>query len=223
MLSGLDNIIYPNRCEVIEIKPSQRYIYPIFKNASSAIIQWGQQQKYKTLFNEQIKRAPIIDVILRDPIQRTISGVNTLVWFLIEERPNLSKDTIFYFVENYPFLNRHYALQLSWIINLFRYTTEDTKFKFVGMENIIDYTPIHHPIQPEEMVLHPSIIDRIKNNRFFPNQHFLKLEQALFSVKDKDSWTRKQILTHLMNREPQAFFETIGKSNTIIGVTDVLS
>jgi len=33
MLSRLDDVIYPNRCEVIEIEPSQRYIYPIFKNA----------------------------------------------------------------------------------------------------------------------------------------------------------------------------------------------
>ena len=136
MLSGLDDIIYPNRCEVIEIKPSQRYIYPIFKNARSSITDEAIRQNYKTLFNEQLKKLSTIDVILRDPKERFISGVNTFVWNTLKENPNLSKDTILYFVENYLFLNRHYATQLSWMINIFRYTTEQTKFNFFGMNKI---------------------------------------------------------------------------------------
>jgi hypothetical protein len=60
----------------------------------------------------------------------------------------------------------------------------------------------------------------LKNN--VDNQHYLKLDKALLTLVN-NSWTRKQILAHLMTREPTAFFETIGKSNTIIGVTDVLS
>lgn len=219
MLSRLDDIIYPNRCEVIEIEASQRYIYPIFKNASSSINEWASQQKYKILFNEQIKRASIIDIVLRDPQKRFISGVNTFVQNLLKNNPTLSKDTILYFVENYLFLNRHYAPQLAWLINLFRYTIDTTKFRLVGMENVSEYTPLS--IDPvEQQTLDQETITRLENN--IHNQYYLKLEQALMTLKG-NQWTSKQIITHLMNREPQAFFETVGKSNTLIGVTDVLS
>ena len=220
MLSGLDDVIYPNRCEVIEIKSSQRYIYPIFKNARSSLYEEAHLKKYKILFNEQLKRINSIDVIIREPEERFISGVNTFVWNLITEYPSFSKDTILYFVENYLFLNRHYAPQLSWLINLFRYTGEDTKFNFVGMENITDYTTIHAIPSNEDKILDPVTVTRLKNN--IKNEHYQKLDRALLGLIG-NSWTRKQILAHLMNREPQAFFETIGKSNTIVGVTDVLS
>jgi len=220
MLSRLDDIIYPNRCEVIEIKSSQRYIYPIFKNARSSLYEEAHLKKYKILFNEQLKRIDSIDVILRNPEERFISGVNTFVWNLITERPNFSKDTILYFVENYLFLNRHYAPQLSWMINLFRYTTEETKFNFVGMDKLSEYTAIHAIPNNEDKILDNATITRLKNN--VDNQHYLKLDKSLLTLVN-NSWTRKQILAHLMNREPTAFFETIGKSNTIIGVTDVLS
>jgi hypothetical protein len=43
MLSQLDHIIYPDRCEVYEIVPSQRYFYPIFKNGSSSIMMTAQE------------------------------------------------------------------------------------------------------------------------------------------------------------------------------------
>lgn len=219
MLSRLDDVIYPNRCEVIEIEASQRYIYPIFKNASSSINEWARQQNYKILFNEQIKRAPTIDVVLRDPQKRFTSGVNTFVQNLLKDEPTLSKDTILYFVENYLFLNRHYAPQLSWLINLFRYTTKDTKFHIVGMESVPNYTPLL--IKPNEInTLDQDVIDRLQTN--IHNQYYLKLELALMALIG-NTWTSKQVFTHLMNREPQAFFETIGKSNTLIGVTDVLS
>ena len=56
MLSRIDEIIYPNRCEVIEFMDPQRFVYPIFKNGSSSIREYATQQNYKTLINEQIKK-----------------------------------------------------------------------------------------------------------------------------------------------------------------------
>ena len=129
MLSRLDDVIYPNRCEVIEIEPSQRYIYPIFKNASSSIIEYSKQKQYRILFNEQLKRIDVVDVILRDPQSRLISGVNTYVVNLLQENPELDQTTIMYFVNKYLFLNRHYSTQLSWLLNLFRYIDE-TKIRY---------------------------------------------------------------------------------------------
>jgi hypothetical protein len=199
MLSRLDDIIYPNRCEVIEIEASQRYIYPIFKNGSSSLIEHARQQNYKILINEQIKRVPIIDVILRDPLSRYISGIQTFVHDIKKENPTLDVDTILYFADNYLFLNRHYAPQLSWIINLSRYA--DAKLRLHNMDALSTFTPLtqkpHKDIQFDQAVL-----DRLSNN--IHNEMYLRLDNLLLQLIGQEL-TFKDILTYLKQQDPQAY------------------
>jgi hypothetical protein len=199
MLSRLDDIIYPNRCEVIEIEASQRYIYPIFKNGSSSLLGHARQQNYKILINEQIKRVPIIDVILRDPLSRYISGIQTFVHDIKKENPTLDVDTILYFADNYLFLNRHYAPQLSWIINLSRYA--DAKLRLHNMDALSTFTPLirepHKDIQFDQTVL-----DRLSNN--IHNEMYLRLDNLLLQLIGQEL-TFKDILTYLKQQDPQAY------------------
>ena len=53
MLSRLDEIIYPNRCEVIQLA-SQRFFYPIYKNGSSSVAEYARLQSFKTLIKKEI-------------------------------------------------------------------------------------------------------------------------------------------------------------------------
>jgi hypothetical protein len=219
MLTRLDDVIYPNRCEVIEIEPSQRYIYSIFKNASSSINEYAREQKYRILFNEQLKRIDVIDVILRDPESRLISGVNTYVVNLLKENPALDRTTIIYFINEYLFLNRHYSTQLSWLLNLFRYI-DSTKIRFRSMNNVSEYTPL--TINPQETtVLTSNEITQLTTNKY--NEMYLRLDNKLMELIDKGTWDKRRIMQHLMISEPQAYFDTIGKCNTILGNQDVLS
>ena len=199
MLSRLDDIIYPNRCEVIEIEASQRYIYPIFKNGSSSLLEHARQQNYKILINEQIKTAPIIDVILRDPLSRYISGIQTFVHNVKKENPTLDVDTILYFADNYLFLNRHYAPQLSWIVNLSRYA--DAKLRLHNMDALSTFTPLtqnpHKDIQFDQTVL-----DRLSNN--IHNEMYLRLDNLLLQLIGQEL-TFKDILTYLKQQDPQAY------------------
>ena len=94
MLSRIDDIIFPDRCEVIEIEASQRGIYPIYKNGSSSLNEYAQAQKLKILFNEQIRKLSDINVIIRNPQERFISGFNTYVYNTTQENPQLNLDTI---------------------------------------------------------------------------------------------------------------------------------
>jgi hypothetical protein len=143
MLSRLDDIIYPNRCEVIEIEASQRYIYPIFKNGSTSLTKYAQAQKLKILLNEQIRKLSDINIIIRNPQERFISGFNTYVYNTKQENPQLDLDTIIYFAETYLFLNRHYAPQFSWVVNLTRYAGKNTKLHLHGMESLKEFTPLN--------------------------------------------------------------------------------
>jgi hypothetical protein len=201
MLSRIDEIIYPNRCEVIEFSDPQRFVYPIFKNGSSSLTEYARQQGYKTLFNEQIKRIPIIDVVLRDPLTRFISGFNTYVYNTKHENPQLDVDTIIYFAENYLFLNRHYSTQLSWIINLSRFTNKQAVLHLHDMSILNKLTPLLiNPIQ--ENILSSEVVERLKNN--IHNEMYQRLDHLLLELIGKEV-TVAEILAHLKFQDPIAY------------------
>jgi hypothetical protein len=78
MLSHLDRVLFPDRCEVIEIIPSQRYVYPIFKNGSSSLRIAARKNNWRIKINEQITQLTEIDVVIRNPLERFISGITHL-------------------------------------------------------------------------------------------------------------------------------------------------
>lgn len=116
MLSNLDQIIFPLECEVLEIVPHVQYVYPIFKNGSSSL----RASNFRSLSSSEIKNLKTVDVFVRDPWERFLSGINT---YLSNLDHDLDKPTAMYFVKNYLFLNRHYIPQIFWLINLRRFST----------------------------------------------------------------------------------------------------
>lgn len=177
MLSQINEIIYPNRCEVVKIKDQDVYVYPIFKNGSSSILEYAKRNQYKILLNEQLKNLTSINVILRDPKSRYISGLKTFVYNTLKENPGLDKDTILYFAENYLFLNRHYSPQITWLINLNRYT--GAKLKLHGMESLAEFTPWNlRP--PEDLIFDDQLIEKLGNN--VNNEIYLELDTMLLEL-----------------------------------------
>lgn len=197
MLSRIDDIIYPNRCEVIELA-SQRYIYPIYKNGSGSITEYAKLSQYKTLFNEQIRRVELINVILRDPLSRFISGVNTYVFNTKRDNPNLDVSTILYFVEHYLFLNRHYSPQVGWILNLSKYTNDSTKIRLFGMDSLLEFTPLHSRPQ-EENILTVDDISRLQANQdLLP---YIKLDNSLLELIGQEL-TVAELLKYIKDKNP---------------------
>ena len=201
MLSRIDEIIYPNRCEVIEFLDPQRFVYPIYKNGSCSLRIYSYQQNYKVLINEQINKVSTIDVVLRDPISRFISGINTFVYNTKQENPNLDIDTIIYFAENYLFLNRHYAPQLSWIINLSKYINNQAVLHLHDMSSLNKFTPLS--TKPNETnMLSPEVINRLKNN--IHNAMYQRLDHLLLELVGKEV-TIIEILAYLKAQDPVAY------------------
>ena len=201
MLSRIDDIIYPNRCEVIEFSDPQRFVYPIFKNGSSSLTEYARQQNYKILFNEQLKKIPTIDIIIRDPTSRLISGINTFVYNTKQENPALDIDTIIYFAETYLFLNRHYAPQLSWILNLKRYLHRDTRLRLHDMKALSSFTPL--TIKPiKENLLNTQVIERLKSN--VHNEMYIRLDSLLLQLVGREM-TTLDIIAYLHEQDPTAY------------------
>jgi hypothetical protein len=201
MLSRIDEIIYPNRCEIIEFMNPQRFVYPIFKNGSSRLFDHAREQNLKVLINEQIKKVPVIDVLLRDPISRFISGFNTFVYNTKQENSNLDVNTIIYFAENYLFLNRHYAPQLSWLINIKRYMGIQSKFKFHDMSMLPTFTTsTNNPA--EDKWLDDATIERLKNNIHI--EMYIRLDSLIYQLVGKEM-TFVDVMGYLHDQDPAAY------------------
>jgi hypothetical protein len=219
MLSYLDCIIFPDRCDVIEVLPSQRYVYPIFKNASSSLHYQAIQSNWRIIINEQIKKLSHIEVILRDPQQRLVSGFNTFVQNVLQDNPELDQGTVVWFAKNYLFLDRHYCPQFFWLINLARYLSPDTVLTFQHMNSVADITALHklpEGITPptQEMQQHANSIPNI--------DMYQRLDQILFDQCLGQSMTFGQVLNTLHQQDPTAYDWVVGRSQQILNATYAL-
>lgn len=143
MFCEIDSIVFPNSCEVIQVT-SQQYVFPIFKCGRSSLVQTMQEKGWTFVPTEQISDIKYpITVFLREPRDRFLSGVNTYLQHLASENQNLDPDTILYFVNRYLFLNRHYAPQFFWLLNLARYASPATLISFQNMSDINQLTHRH--------------------------------------------------------------------------------
>ena len=212
MLSHLDCIIYPERCEVIEVVPSQRYVYPIFKNGQSSLLDTAKAHSWRILLNEQIKRVNSIDVFIRNPEERLASGLSSFVTTTVRDYPDLDQSTVKWFAENYLFLNRHYAPQFSWLVNLARYTDPECQLNFLGMDELNTVTDIHK--QPFE---------KLSVNSALPNaEMYQRIDQVLLDCVGS-SMTFSQLVQHIQQTDRHAYDWVIGRSQRILKPTYVLS
>lgn len=200
MLSRIDDILYPNRCEVIEFTDPQRFVYPIFKNGRSSLLEYSLINDSKTLVNQQIGKLNQIDVILRNPKERFISGVNTFVFNTKRDNPNLDVDTILYFAENYLFLNRHYSPQLGWLVNLSKYTS--AKLTLHNLDFITEITGFNLKPKGEQKILSRDAIERLGNN--LHNEMYIRLDNLLLDLIGQ-TVTFTEILNYLKSKDPIAY------------------
>ena len=128
MLSYLDPVLFPDEILVIELT-ANRYVYPIFKNASSSLFETAKA----TLNTTQIKRIGHVEVFVREPFERYVSGVQTY----LRMNPHLDRTTALSMIDEYLFLNRHFTLQFHWLVNLMRFNS-DLWITFKTMENRIN-------------------------------------------------------------------------------------
>lgn len=215
MLLHLDRSIFPDRCEVIEVIPSQRYVYPIFKNGSTTLYWAAKEQGWKIKLNEQIRKLNSIDVVLRSPGERFISGLSTFVQHTLRDNPELDKKTVIWFAKNYLFLNRHYCPQFLWLVNLAKYLNTDAQLNFIGMADIKSITDtVTQPlgIKEPEVELVNEIADLPHNKMYH------QLDSILFDNCMNQSMTFNEVVNLLMQKDPSTYQYVVGHSKKILNV-----
>lgn len=111
MISYLDPIIFPDECKIYQF--NDRFIYPIFKNGSTTIT-----SSCSLLDPVYLNSVNLVEVFVREPYDRYISGVQTY----LNNNLELDRPTSLKLISEFLFLNRHFSLQFHWLMNFARFS-----------------------------------------------------------------------------------------------------
>jgi hypothetical protein len=204
MLSYLDPVLFPDEILVIELT-ADRYVYPIYKNASSSLFETARA----ILNTDEIKQLKHIEIFVREPFERYVSGVQTY----LRLNPHLERVTALSMIDEYLFLNRHFTLQFHWIVNLMRFNP-NAHMTFRTMEELDSATDLTWNALTRDQ----SLIDYFKENK---KLHFyLLLDKVL--TEDFIGQTVKfgTILAHIKAAYPLLYEETIQRVQELCTVLD---
>ena len=201
MLSYLDPILFPDTCEILEL-PNGRYVHPIYKNGSSSL--HGMNFPIVSDFRDLTE----IDVYIREPYERVLSGVNT---FLENLDQTLDRKTALYFVTNYLFLNRHFCPQFYWLVNLRRFT--DAKIRLVPFEQINEVVTINKNKSKED---YSKLYKEFDSKLDF----YLQLDKVLYYDFISKTTSIEEIVDYLKVNKQEVYKEIIQRSIDICNVLD---
>ena len=124
------NDLLTTDCIVIDVGPHT--IYPIFKNGSTSLMAVAD----KTYVNKQIANCNNIIILLKDPEERFVSGINKYC------KLNNFKQYIDTLPKDYnKIINRHFAPQWLWLFHLYKFYRGEVILK--PFKTINDYCKIH--------------------------------------------------------------------------------
>jgi hypothetical protein len=211
MLSHIDRELFPDRCEVIVLNDPQRYVYPIFKNGRSALLEYSSKHRCSILVNQQIRRAATIEIYIRDPAERFVSGISTFCQMTMRDHPHLDRDTVGWFAERYLFLNRHYTTQFSWILNLARYASDDCRLSIRSVQDLKTDLGLVEPDGVRSVI--NSQAQRIRSNTDL--QMYIRLDQSLCQLIGQDI-TMNEICKQMKQKDTAAWNYVVSKNLDIL-------
>jgi len=191
VFSEVDSIIFPGSCEVIQVA-SQRFVFPIFKCGRSSLHQSMESKGWTFVPVQDIcKITDPITVFLRNPRERFVSGINTYLQHLELDSNGLDLHTALYFVNQYLFLNRHYAPQFFWLLNLAQFSRDDTLVTFCDIADIGLLTSRHSHAEVDPLT--DELQQRIDSFDWSKVELYFYLDQLLLDYIGKTVTIREVI------------------------------
>jgi hypothetical protein len=201
MLGRLGQLLFPNHVEVLEIVPQRQYVYPIFKNGTTSL----KETDYPTVGLANLRDISNIEVFVRNPHERFLSGVQTYIKKL---GPGIDKKTALYFLNQIHYVDRHCCPQLYWLLNLNRFTNATITLR--PIDELVTITT-HH--------LHQSTVDPEIQEFFSKNKNLLffnEMDEVLTVNLIGKTVTLEQILTVFKENYTELYNDTFDTGTQII-------
>jgi hypothetical protein len=151
------NALLNTDCVVVDIGPHT--IYPMFCGGSTSITR-DCDRKY---INEQIQDCTHINVLLRDPAERYVAGVNEYC----EQHGKDIKETC-RLIEHGELANRHFAPQYVWLLHLSKFYKGDITLR--PFDYIKEVTDLH-------------VTGTERRDRVRLNESFIQVDQQLMKYR----------------------------------------
>ena len=199
MRTALDTELFPKLCEVVEIPLHNQWVYLIQKNGSSSLKIQQSRDNLVVFTNDEISALDYVDVYVRNPRARYVSGINTYLQHLQRDHPELDYSTAFWFARRYKFLNTHYLPQFHWIANLSRYLRKDTKIRLRNFKNFSQITDLN--LKPKAVTSPTKQFIEMLFKDDANIELWLYLDQILLDLADQElTWL--QLIDHYQHNHP---------------------
>lgn len=199
MQTALDTELFPKLCEVVHVPLHNQWVYLIQKNGSSSLRIQQSRDNLAVFANNEISALDCVDVYIRNPRARYVSGVNTYLQHLQRDHPELDYLTTFWFARRYKFLNTHYLPQFYWIANLSRYLRKDTKIRLRNFKNFSQITDLN--LKPKAVTLPTKQFVEMLFKDDANIELWLYLDQILLDLADQElTWL--QLIDHYQHNHP---------------------
>lgn len=203
MFGSILTELFPDDCLVLEIVPSSRYVYPIFKNGSTSLVKSG----YKLLTADQLSTIENVEVYVRNPHERFVSGVQT---YLSKIDSKLDKSTVMHLIEKYFYLNRHFCPQLFWLINFRRFSNASYTIKSINeLHNLTDF-------YENQSTLDIELVNRFSNNSKI--KFYNEMDEVLTVNLIGKTVSLEEIFSVLKCNYDNLYFDAFGHFKDIINV-----
>ena len=197
MRTALDTELFPKQCEVVEIPLHNQWVYLIQKNGSSSLRTQQSRDNLAVFTNDEISALDYVDVYVRDPRARYVSGINTYLQHLQRDHPELDYSTAFWFARRYKFLNTHYLPQFHWIANLSQYLHNNAKIRFRNFQEFNKITDLNFN---ESTCVSAKFVDVLFKDDI-NIELWLFLDQILLDLSGQEM-TWPQLLDHYQCNHP---------------------
>ena len=199
MQTALDTELFPKLCEVVHVPLHNQWVYLIQKNGSSSLRIQQSRDNLAVFANNEISALDCVDVYIRNPRARYVSGVNTYLQHLQRDHPELDYLTAFWFARRYKFLNTHYLPQFYWIANLSRYLRKDTKIRLRNFKNFSQITDLN--LKPKAVISPTKQFVEMLFKDDANIELWLYLDQILLDLADQElTWL--QLIDHYQHNHP---------------------
>lgn len=205
MRTALDTELFPDLCEVVFLPLHNQWVYLIQKNGNSSLRLQQARDNLAVFTNDQILKLDYVDVYIRNPRARYVSGVNTYLQHLKRDHPGLDSSTAFWFAKRYKFLNTHYLPQFHWLANLARYLRSDAKIRIRNFKDFGKITDFH--FRAEIVPPTPEFIDCLLTDNtdlelwLYLDKILLDLAGSMFTwseLLDHYQRSHKNIIEHVL-------------------------
>ena len=209
MRTALDTELFPTLCEVVEMPLHNQWVYLIQKNGSSSLRIQQSRDNLAVFTNDEISALDYVDVYVRNPRARYVSGINTYLQHLQRDHPELDYSTAFWFAQRYKFLNTHYLPQFYWIANVSRYLRKDTKIRLRNFKEFGQITDLN--LKPKAVTSPTKQFVEMLFKDDHNIEFWLYLDQILLNLAGQEmTWT--ELLQYYITNHPDIIKHVLPKA-----------